>query len=187
MTKPEDFYRNVMELFEWLDTKLPNGSHVFILGLANGSILYDKLAHEKHPIGYQFSRVYDFLNCVGVNPCWGWLNSNKTVRMLTTERAMQLNSVYRRIMRETNGRFKNFDMLYFDYPAEELMNYWENIGGDPAELIEPIDGFHPSARFHSILADWMWKQIMIYKPNWLGPVNPYNDLIKQKFGDQGGY
>lgn len=38
MTPPDVFYRNVVEAMEYLDTILPQGSHVFLTGLANGLI-----------------------------------------------------------------------------------------------------------------------------------------------------
>lgn len=187
MTKPEDFYIKIKELLNWLDSKLPFGSHVFILGLADGSILYEKLNNETHPLGVPFPRVYDFLNCIQVNPCWGWLNTNPTIRKKTTEIAMSLNRVYKQIMNETGGRYKNFDMLYYEYPAKEIMDYWLSIGGNPADLIEHVDGFHPGEMFHSLLAEWMWDKIQTNKPHWLGKENPYNEKIKFYFGDQGGH
>ena len=36
MTKPDEFYANVIETMTYLDTVLPAGSHVFLTGLANG-------------------------------------------------------------------------------------------------------------------------------------------------------
>lgn len=36
MTKPDEFYHNVIQAMEYLDTILPKGSHVFLTGLANG-------------------------------------------------------------------------------------------------------------------------------------------------------
>jgi hypothetical protein len=39
MTKPDEFYNNVVTVMEYLDTVLPSGSHVFLTGLANGWLL----------------------------------------------------------------------------------------------------------------------------------------------------
>ncbi len=36
MTKPDDFYNNIVKTLQYLDTILPNGSHVLLTGLANG-------------------------------------------------------------------------------------------------------------------------------------------------------
>lgn len=38
MTKPDEFYKNVIDAMDYLDTVLPAGSHVFLTGLANGNI-----------------------------------------------------------------------------------------------------------------------------------------------------
>ena len=68
-----------------------------------------------HPIGVPYSDVYDFLNCLQINPCWGWLNSNETVRKFATERAQNLSKVYQKILEERT--FKNFDSQYYDFPS----------------------------------------------------------------------
>ena len=48
-------------------------------GVADGRILYNYMHNLTHPIGgMTYSTFYDFLNCVGVSPCWGWMNSNET-------------------------------------------------------------------------------------------------------------
>ena len=60
-------------------------------------------------------------------------------------------------------------------------------GGEPWQLIEPVDGFHINQYAHALTADAIWKYIEQNVPDWLGPVNPFNDQITQIFGDQGGY
>lgn len=176
-----------MKVLSWLDTKLPKGSHVTIFGLVDGRVLWDRLWNQTHPIGQPFYRVYNFLNCAKVNPCWGWLNSDPAVRNATTAHAMKLNRVYREILVDTKGRFKNFDILYLDFPAEEIFDKYLRYGGDPMDLVEPIDGFHPGDVFNTLLADWLWNKISAERPEWLGSVNPNNDMIKQIYGDQGGH
>ncbi|ETO13142.1 hypothetical protein RFI_24231 [Reticulomyxa filosa] len=51
MTTPEEFYQNNLQAFQYLDSKLPYGSRVLALGLANGSVLYDAMNDRIHPIG----------------------------------------------------------------------------------------------------------------------------------------
>lgn len=108
---------------------MPSGSHLFILGLADGDVLYDNLHDSIHPLGVTYATVYDFLNCLKISPCWGWLNSNETVRKFTTERAKNLTKVYQEIIDET--KFKNFDIAYYDFPTMEILERKIMEGGDP--------------------------------------------------------
>ena len=105
MTTPEEFYKNILEIWKFLDTviyiyfltitqKLPKGSHMVVLGLADGTVLYDTLHDKLHPIGVDYTTFYDFLNCNVMSPCAGWMNSDPSSRAATTVRANQLNSVY---------------------------------------------------------------------------------------------
>jgi len=54
-TEPDEFKTNVLSIFGYLDTVLPQGSHVYILGLVDGRILYDTLHNETHPLGITYS------------------------------------------------------------------------------------------------------------------------------------
>ncbi len=71
MTNPDDFYMNTIETLKYLDQKLPNGSHVLMTGLANGSYLYDLMANRTHPIAsvtnnVEYADLYKFLSCLQV-------------------------------------------------------------------------------------------------------------------------
>jgi acyloxyacyl hydrolase len=88
---------------------------LIILGLGDGGLLYDNLHADIHPLNVTYEAVYDFLNCLRISPCWGWLNSNETVRNFTTERAQNLSKVYVELVETMT--FKNFDMAYYDFPA----------------------------------------------------------------------
>jgi acyloxyacyl hydrolase len=187
MTKPEQFKLNIYKILNWLDGVVAPGSHLFILGLADGRILYDRLAERNHPIGVTYKKVYDLLNCLDKSPCWGWMNSNQTVRELTTQHAVKLNQVYRTIFNETKGVFTNYEFVYYDFPTEEIIKKYEEAGGDPIDLIERVDGFHPSQKFHVQLSDWMWDKLTRYHSTWIGKENPNNEMIQAIFGNQGGY
>ena len=119
------------------------------------------------------------------NPCVGWLNANETLRNLTTERAMDLNSEIDKILAETT--FQSFDvkLLVVDFPR--IVLDYLSTGKDAADLFEPSDGFHPSQLLNEILSDIVWDFLEESFPNALGPVNPFNSQIKLHFGDQGGY
>jgi acyloxyacyl hydrolase len=118
-TSIENFKVNILKLLTWLDTKLPKGSHVTILGLADGDLLYDTLSGSIHPLDVTYDQVYDFLNCLKISPCAGWLNTNHTIRLRTTAWAKKLSQVYKDIIAEGHT-FTNYDLIYFDFPTEEM-------------------------------------------------------------------
>jgi acyloxyacyl hydrolase len=64
--------------------------------------------------------MYDFMNCLEENPCWGWLNTNQTVRRLTTQRSNELNQVYRNI--SATLKFDNFDFIFYAPNWVKLFN-----------------------------------------------------------------
>jgi acyloxyacyl hydrolase len=104
-----------MRLLDTVDQNVPAGSHMVIFGIGDGGILYDNLHADTHPLNVTYATVYDFLNCLKISPCWSWLNSNETVRKFTSERAQNLSKVYAEIIAEKT--YKNFDMVYYDFPA----------------------------------------------------------------------
>ena len=64
---------------------------------------------------------------------------------------------------------------------------WKAKGHPVYELIEPVDGFHPNLKAEALAADALWRILESKVPHVLGKVNPYNDIIRLLFGDQGGY
>ena len=60
-------------------------------------------------------------------------------------------------------------------------------GGDPADLYEIVDGGHPSLIGESLMARYLWEELVAVAPSAVGPVNPNNDRIRALFGDQGGH
>lgn len=185
MTTPTEFYTNVVGSLQYLDTILPQGSHVVFVGLADGRVLWDNLYNRTHPIGVTYESVYNFLNCLQISPCWVWMNDNETIRDAGSARAAELNQVYGEII--ANNTFKNFDMVYYDFPFPQINEVWLSRGGQTWQLIEPVDGFHPNQIAHSLIAEYLWSQFEQYHPDFIGEINPNNELIAQLFGDQGGY
>ncbi len=51
------------------------------------------------------ARFYDFLNCLDASPCYGWMNSNATVRNATQALANRLSAVYPQIV--ATEKFRN--------------------------------------------------------------------------------
>ncbi|EGG22048.1 Acyloxyacyl hydrolase [Cavenderia fasciculata] len=174
MTTNAEFEANILKTLQYLDTQLPAGSHVVFVGLVDGRVLWDTLWNRTHPIGATYEMVYDYLNCLELSPCWGWMNPNETVRNYTSERAASLNSVYSQII--GNYTFKHFDMQYYDFPFDAVNAEWIKGGGHTYQLIA-----------NYLMAGYFWEQLLSDHPDWLGQVNPLNYKILQQFGDQGGY
>ena len=59
--------------------------------------LWDIMHDQIHPIGVKYADLYDYLGCMGKNPCHGWLTSNATLRNITTEWANSLNDQYTKV------------------------------------------------------------------------------------------
>jgi len=185
MTAPDDFRENIKNLLDGIDAIVPPGSHLVAIGLVNGSMIYEGVKNRTHPVGVSYDDFYDYQNCLDSSFCWGWLNTNKTVRDTTTNIAKSLSEQYEILFK--NYTAKNFDFVYYDFPTQAIWDEWVSAGNDPYLLIEPVDGFHPSQIFHAKLGDHLWDFLMKEKQEWLGDVNPYNDEITKLFGDQGGY
>lgn len=190
MTTPTEFYQNNLKTFRYADTKVAPGSVLLATGLVDGRILYDTLHSRTHPVGslhndVTYSTMYDYLNCLDISPCFGWLNSNETWRNLTTKRAFELNTALKDLV--ANETFENFKAYYFDPPVSKAFEYWEEHGGKPWQLIEPVDGFHPNQISNALNTMISWEMYRNYTPEVIPPVNPYNKLIEEKFGDQNGY
>ena len=190
MTTPTEFYQNNLKTFRYVDSKVAPGSVLLATGLVDGRILYDSLHSRIHPIGslhddVSYSQMYDYLNCLDISPCFGWLNNNETWRNFTSERAFELNTALKALV--ANETFKNFKAYYFDPPVSLAFKYWEEQGGEPWQLIEPVDGFHPNQIANELNTRISWELYRNFTPEIIPPVNPYNDLIAKKFGDQGGY
>lgn len=110
-TDPATFWNNTMTNFQYLDTRLPAGSDVIAVGLVDGRVLYNTMHAKQHPIGTTYVQFYDYLNCLVTSPCFGWLNSNETIRNQTSAAAFALNNVYANITNNYNN-FTNFNLTY---------------------------------------------------------------------------
>ena len=67
------------------------------------------------------------------------------------------------------------------FPIEAVLNYFEATGQDPALLIEPVDGFHPSQLAQRYIAEIIWDYLLLTNPSFLGSVNPNNLQIQTQF------
>uniref|UniRef100_A0A8C4L8L5 Acyloxyacyl hydrolase n=1 Tax=Equus asinus asinus TaxID=83772 RepID=A0A8C4L8L5_EQUAS len=190
MTTPEKLYSKVMQTLKYLNSHLPNGSHVILYGLPDGTFLWDNLHNKYHPLGQlnkdvTYAHFYSFLNCLQVSPCQGWMSSNETLRTLTSQRAEQLSNTLKKIA--TRKKFTNFNLFYMDFDFQGIIKEWQKRGGQPWQLIEPVDGFHPNEVASLLLADVFWKKVQLQWPQVLGKENPFNSQIEKVFGEQGGH
>ncbi|CAN2389633.1 Acyloxyacyl hydrolase [Pristimantis euphronides] len=190
MTTPKDMKTNVMKDLEYLDINLPKGSNVILMSLADGRFLWDTLHDRYHPLGelnkdVTYEQFYGFLSCLKSNPCEGWMNKNETLRSLTTERAEQLSSVLQKIT--ISEKFSNFELTYYENLYQKVSAKWQRFGGNPWDLLEPVDGFHPNQVASAIGADLIWEEILEKQPDIFGKQNPFNGKILERFGDQGGH
>lgn len=131
------------------------------------------------------------------------------MRDTTTNWANSLNSVYETISTQNKTSYKNFDIHLVKVNWRTLINSYVQTGGKAIDIIDRVDGFHPSTFGSMLLAqvsnsffrafslvsnnDFLYVFQTIYEdiatrvPHWLPPVNPNNDKIRAKFGNQGGY
>mmetsp|Transcript_16826 Transcript_16826/g.25299 ORF Transcript_16826/g.25299 Transcript_16826/m.25299 type:complete len:572 (+) Transcript_16826:25-1740(+) len=176
MTTPDEFYEHAMESLRAIDETVPAGSHVISLALFDGELLYSIMHAHQHPIGCSYEDIYDFMNCEEENPCWGWLNSDREVRLNTTRISNSLNDVYRKI--EEEETFNNFKFIFYDPDWVELFS---DYTGPMSDLIEPADGFHPSQTGNALFAKKFFEWMVESHPEAVGPVNPHNEEIDALF------
>jgi len=181
-TSAETFEEKTVETLDYLNTILPEGSTVVMTGLANGSVLWDLMNEKMHPLGeYRnnmgYPEIYEYLECLQISPCNGWMSNNATLREVTTEHAMMLSDVAEMVINRSD--YSNFKALYYPFDIEESINEWEAQGGEGWQLIELVDGFHPSQTSMVLTANMFWNQIMEDYPEAFGEVNPWNDKIKE--------
>lgn len=181
MTTPEQFKTDALASLQKLDATLPPNSYVVSLALFNGELLYDTMHDQQHPLGPSYANVYDWMNCMGESPCWGWLNSDADARKSATERAKQLNDVYVDIAATTT--FKNFKYIYYPGDYIELFSkYGKEMGVKSLpNLIEKADGFHPSQAANALFAETFFAYLEKEHPDAVGPINPNNAQIDAMF------
>lgn len=192
MTTPAEMRNYAKQTLEYLDANVPAGSFVFFTGLADGRVLYNSLHNRIHPIGslrndVTYAHFYDFFNCLEISPCTGWMNTNETLRNLTTERANQLSAVLQDIAAKDGGSYKNFKLYYNENPINKVINEWNKLGKPTWELLEPVDGFHANQMAQPLITESVWQDFLKLYPEAIGKENPNNQRIEQLFGDQGGY
>ncbi|XP_041376837.1 acyloxyacyl hydrolase-like [Gigantopelta aegis] len=192
MTTPQEMYDNALKTMLYLDKVLPPNSSVMMTGLAEGRFLYDSLHDRIHPIGrlhndVTYPDLYDYFNCLEISPCTGWMNTNKTVRDMTSERAEQLSAALQDLANNNASLFTNFKLYYMECPLNIGFRFWAKYGLPTWKLIEPVDGFHDNQFGQALTAQIAWDYFEKNHPEILGSINPNNAEIERIFGQQGGY
>ncbi|XP_065843425.1 acyloxyacyl hydrolase-like [Oscarella lobularis] len=183
MTTPEDmtFYaKNV--LLQLNDDRLRKGSHVIIIGTADGRLLYDQLHARYYPLGklrrdVTYSDFYEWLTCLHENPCIGYLSSNETLRNLTYQRSQELNQALSDVVAQFRSDVIDVH-FYADLYKDTFTELKETWPEDKLwEVVEPVDGFHPGQVFEATSAKILWRWIQKTIPHAIGPSNQYNGEI----------
>ncbi|KAL8616314.1 hypothetical protein ACOMHN_056257 [Nucella lapillus] len=191
-TTPATMRQKVLETLNYMDRIVPANSTVFLMGLADGHVLYDTLHDRVHPIArhwntFTYADYFDFFNCVQVSSCTGWMNTNATIRSMTAQRAKELSAVLQDIAQQRGKTYTNLDVFYMDYPLNKAIEIWKSKGGKIWELLDLVDGFHSNQYGQALVAGVLWEEAERIAPGVFGPTNPNNARIKQLFGDQGSY
>ena len=190
MTTVTRYKQNMNQLLDYLEENLPEKSVVLSVGLADGRVLYDSMHNRIHPAAafsgdITYRAFYNFMNCLEISPCFGWLNDNSTWRNLTTERAMNLSKALHEVVKSKT--FKRIKVVYMDNGIAEGVKDWVENGGQAWQLIEPVDGFHISKNGQFETAKIFYQLIEKNFPEILPPINPNNEKITKRFGSQNGY
>ena len=96
-----------------------------------------------------------------------------------------MNKVYEEIIQTSS--FENFELIFINPDWQEYFDNWAKIGKDTKDLIEKVDGFHPSQTGNLLLAKDIWETLVELYPAAAGPINPHNAEIEEIFGNQGGH
>eukprot|EP00762_Andalucia_godoyi_P002204 ANDGO_07579.mRNA.1 acyloxyacyl hydrolase-like protein len=188
MTPVEEFRQQYIDGLRKLDSVAPPGSKLLSMGLVDGRILYDTMSQLPHPLGGTVAEFYEFLTCVGSNPCGTWLTSDVDTRNKASAHAALLSQTVAEVVQSTAGTFKNIEVAYFDFPLEQAFELLHRDNLPAKDLIGGVDCFHPSVPLaHKYLGEVIWEELETQHPSWLGSVNPNNAEIDRLFGNQGGY
>ncbi len=177
MTSPITFRNNILEGLDQLDQKVAEGSKVVLLGLVQGHLVWDIMAHRLHPLGITFKDFYNNLAFTGGNPCRTWLTPRKSVRRRATQRANELNQVLRDIA--LSATWNNMEVTYIPFGLDPIMKKIEQSGQSFHKYIQSADGFHPRLVFHTLLSDYIWNELERRTPHFLGPINKFNHDIQK--------
>lgn len=73
-------------------------------------------------------------------------------------------------------------MVYQRPDWNTFISQYVAAGGQAHDLIEPVDGFHPSTTGQMLMAKFIWEYLEQNVPEALGPINPNNAAIDAMLG-----
>lgn len=74
-------------------------------------------------MGVKYEDLYEYLICLDISPCPGYMNKDEKVRNQTAERAEVLSNIYSELL-HSGLKFNNFDWDYFPFPTHSLFKNW---------------------------------------------------------------
>lgn len=184
MTTSDEFRQSLREILAYLDTTLPPGSHLLVLGVLDVD-LYPLVANSTHVSGRTYQDFHEFLLCLGVTNkigCPTLMNPDDNLRKEALQRTRDLNLIY--VDELDNLKSKNFDAAFVGFPSIDTLNQLAGYTIDPIDLVNKVDGFHPSQLTQSLLADYLWNYIQENHPDWVGAPNEFNPAIQRAFPNQ---
>lgn len=181
---PEQYKQNFKETVLSLETRLPKGSKIITVGLVDGRILYESMHNRVHPLGstnqdVTFGTFYDYLNCLELSPCAGWMNSNQTIRDATSATAAAMRNTLPEVIAETKDQLQNIEVHYLGDLIDDAINFFLAEGHQGHELIEESDGFHPNQVGQAMIAQFIWNATV--NAGIIPAANPNNEKIREKF------
>jgi acyloxyacyl hydrolase len=140
MTTVETFRSNMVYNLNYLNSVLPSGSAITLVSLADGLLLYEAMHNRTHPAGFKYTDLYEWLNCLSISPCKGWLSNNATLRNATQTRANELTAVLQEIVVNTTltGSWPNIEVAFWEFPLNNVRKFYD---GPIWKLIEPVDRY----------------------------------------------
>mmetsp|Transcript_25386 Transcript_25386/g.63653 ORF Transcript_25386/g.63653 Transcript_25386/m.63653 type:complete len:107 (+) Transcript_25386:1635-1955(+) len=93
---------------------------------------------------------------------------------------------FKNVVSQKQGQY-SFDLYFVPCPVNQVISDYKAKGGKVTDLIEPVDGFHPSQIANALTAQYTWQFVQENIPELIGEENPNNADIINTFGDQGGY
>ena len=101
--------------------------------MIDADFLWDVMANRYHPLGQyhknlKYKDVYSWFNCLEIGPCAGWMNSNATLRAITSKHAAKLNNILMSLAEKQ--KYDKFDVHYIDNPFKAVLEQWVKVSSD---------------------------------------------------------